>query len=219
MESKNFIFGTAGFAKEVDWLIQEIENYSNKGFTTDYFVAENDSSLIETSINNAKVISENQFESEFEGAIKNCFIAVGSPHLKKKIYDRFKSLSNINFPNLIHPSVNFDKREGKIILGIGNIICAKNIITTDVTFKNFVHMNLDCTLGHDSVIGSFTTISPGSHISGNVIIDELVFIGTGACILENIKIAEEVKIGSGAVLVKSALEKGTYVGIPAKRIV
>jgi sugar O-acyltransferase (sialic acid O-acetyltransferase NeuD family) len=218
MRNKNFIFGTAGFAKETDWLIQEIGSYAGDDYTTDYFVAENGNILIGTEINGVRVISEDQFQSDFRDVPKNCFIAVGSPAVKELIYNNIRMTPNTEFPNLIHPSVNFDRRKNKVKMGFGNIICAKNVITTDIIIGNFVHMNLDSTIGHDSVIGDYTTISPGVHISGNVLIGKSVFLGTGACVLEQVQVADHVKLGAGAVLVKSTPTTGTYVGVPAKRI-
>lgn len=215
----NFIFGTAGFAKEVDWLIEDL--YQNGGFDyrVNFFVSEDNSALIGSKINSKLVLSESEFFKKYGREEHNCFIAVGNPELKKKIVYKIRSSSkNVRFPNLIHPSVSFDKREKKIILGEGNIICAKCVLTTDIIIQNFVHLNLDSTVGHDAVIGDYTTISPGVHISGNVKISEQVFIGTGAVILERINICSGVKIGAGATIISDIIEPGTYVGTPARKV-
>lgn len=207
------IFGSSGFAKELDWLI--FESSKEADISNSYFVStENLGSII----NGKKNISENEFLelSVGEKSIK-AMIGIGDPQIRRKIVDRFSQLKNLEFPNLIFPNVVYDGRSDKVKFGRGNVICAGCVLTTDIVLGDFVHVNLNCTIGHDSKIGSFTTISPGVHISGNVLIGSNVFIGTGAVVLEKIEICDNVKIGAGAVVNKSILEPGTYIGVPAKR--
>lgn len=216
---KNFIFGTAGFAKEVDWLISEILASGMEDYSPDFFVGEDSNPMVGKQINSKRVISELEFFKNFSEEPINCFIAVANPIIRRKIYENIiLKVKNSNFPNLIHPNVLYDKRGEKILLGYGNIICAGVIITTDVHIDNFVHINLNSTIGHDCIINSFVTISPGVNISGNVTIEENVYIGTGVVLLERLKIVTNCVLGAGAVVNKSIEESGTYVGVPAKRI-
>ncbi|MEM4313070.1 MAG: acetyltransferase [Thermoplasmata archaeon] len=215
----NFIFGTKGFAKEVDWLLEDLFLIQKIDYRADFFVAEDGNENIGKVINTKKIISESYFFDKYSNTDSNCFIAVGSPEIKATIVKKIKSLSpKSKFPNIIHPTVSFDKRKDKVILGEGNILCSKTVLTTDIKIGNFVHLNLDCTVGHDSVIGDYTTVSPGVHISGNVKISENVFIGTGAVILERINICSKVKIGAGATVISDITEPGTYVGTPARKV-
>lgn len=213
------IFGTAGFAKEVDWLIHDTFKITGIDYRPSYFVAEKGNPLVNTKINMVDVIDEETLFKEFRNCLINCFIAVGSPTIRKKIVTRIKTnLKKVIFPNLIHPSVCYDSRKSKLSLGEGNIICAGSVLTTDIVIKDFVHINLNSTIGHDCNINSFVTISPGVHISGNVIIGASVFFGSGAVVGEKLFIKDEVIIGAGSVVLKSIEDVGTYVGAPAKKI-
>jgi len=213
---KTFIFGASGFAKEVEWLIFELNKKHDDKITVHNFVVGDNEYVENQRVNDIEVISESiYFEKYHTNENHNCVIAVGSPAIRKKIYTKIKG-EKTEFPNLIHHSVAFDERFTKF--GQGAIICAGVLMTTNSTIGDFVHINLDATIGHDSSIGSFSTISPGVHVSGNVNIVSDCFIGTGATILENVTIVSDVIIGSGAVINKSLDERGTYVGIPAKKI-
>ncbi len=216
----NVIFGSAGFAKEVDWLIYEIYHSGGEDFRPSYFITEDDSKIIGEVVNGATIIAESEFFSKADKNIRyNCFIAVGSPIIKEKIVNKIKAyVSNSCFPNIIHPDVTYDKRPNKLTFGEGNIICSNSVLTTDIVLGNFIHLNLDCTVGHDSRLGDYSTISPGVHISGNTSLGNKVFIGTGANILEKLDICSDTVIGAGSTVVKSITEPGTYVGIPAKKI-
>ncbi len=212
----NVIFGSAGFAKEVDWLINDLIRDGQESYPPDFFVSRNDIGKL---INGKKVIDENEFLNMIpQNDVINAFFSIGSPLIKRKIHESFHQFKQIYYPNLIHPNVLFDKRNSKIEYGIGNIFCAGTILTTDIKIGNFVHINLGATIGHDSSIGDYSTISPGSHISGNVHFGNDVFVGTGAVILERISVCNAAVIGAGAVVTKSIDEPGTYIGIPAKRI-
>ena len=215
----HFIFGSSGFAREVDWLINDIYRLTRKDYQPHFFVSDDSDPQIGQSINSIKVISETEFLQKYNQGLVRCFLGIGSPLLKRKIYRKISQANQkATFPNLIHPSASFDHRQGKVALGIGNIICANNAITTDVTLADFVTINLNCTIGHDCFLDSFTTVSPGVNISGRVQVEEAVFFGTNASVNEGVKIAPESIIGAGATVVGDLKVSGTYVGTPAKRI-
>lgn len=215
----NFIFGTGGFAKEVDWLIYEIRTFKGDDYTPHYYVAEDTSSLVSQFLNGKEVISESYFRERFGGGTHNFFIAVGSPYIKERIALRLKSdIKHCYFPNLIHPSVLYDRRIDKLVLGEGNIICGGCVLTTDIVIRNFVHLNIGTTVGHDTVIGNYATLSPKVSISGNVHIGDRVFIGTGANVLERLAILSDIVVGAGATIVRDLREPGIYVGTPARKM-
>lgn len=215
----NFIFGAAGFAREVDWLVEEIYYASRVDYRPQYFVAEDTNVAVGQLINGRRVLSETEFYSGFSKEMCQCFIAVGNPTIRSKIVDGIKNkVHSVKFPNLIHPDVTFDKRADKLTLGEGNIICSKNVLTTDILIANFAHINLACTVGHDTTVGNYVTLSPGVNISGYVNLGNQVFLGTGSSILERINICDETVIGAGATVVQDITLPGTYVGTPAKKM-
>lgn len=212
----NVIFGSAGFAKEVDWLLYEINLQKGESYFLDWYVG-NESN--QKDIQGVPVVSESDFcSTEFEHQVIEGFIAIANPVIRKKIWDKFKNLPQFTFPTLVHPNVCYDARLTRIEIGKGSIICSGAKLTTDIKIGSFVHVNLNATIGHDSQIGDFCTISPGCNISGNVTIGNGVFLGTNAVILEKLIIANNVIVGAGSVVTKSITEPGTYVGIPAKKI-
>ena len=100
--------------------------------------------------------------------------------------------------------------------GEGAIICAGVRITTNVTVGKQVHINLNCSIGHDAVLGDFTTINPLSAISGWVHLGEEVLIGAHSQVNQNLSVGDGATVGAGAVAVKDVAAGTTVVGIPAK---
>lgn len=150
--------------------------------------------------------------SEFNPETQSALIAVGNPADKMKLLSKLPE--NTKFWNYISPNAYVNN----LSLGKGNFICAGVIITTDVKIGNHVHLNLQTTIGHDSVLGDFVTTAPSVNISGNVNIGKGVYLGTACCIREKINICDDAVIGMNASVVKDITESGTYVGIPAKKI-
>ncbi|MGV8934774.1 MAG: NeuD/PglB/VioB family sugar acetyltransferase [Gallionellaceae bacterium] len=216
MKKINVIFGASGFAKEVEFIITRLISSGDIDEQIRYFVAADDDDKIGQFIRGIPVISESEFYEKFSRIKVSCYIAIGSPKIKEKIVSRLKKEATVNFPFLIDPSVTYDKRPAAVLCQEGSIICGHSILTTDINVGAFSHINIDCTIGHDSVIGEYATLSPGVHISGKVKIGKGVFIGTGAVILEDILIENDASIGAGAVVTKNVREKSTVIGVPAK---
>jgi sugar O-acyltransferase (sialic acid O-acetyltransferase NeuD family) len=211
------VFGSAGLAKEVDWILHEIclAGGSKELLATCFIGKDN----VGETINDKEILSEEAFVSILEsGELVQAIIAVGSPALKKKIFDRISHYNQITFPTIIFPTIKYDTRKGNVNIGPGTIICPGSALTTHITIGSHVLVYLNCTIGHDTIIGDFCTLSPGVNISGNVTMGSGVFVGTGAVVLERLSICDNAIIGAGAVVTKSILEPGVYVGVPAKKI-
>ena len=93
-----------------------------------------------------------------------------------------------------------------------------SVITNDVKIENGVLINLNCTIGHDSHIGSFVEMSPGVHISGNCVVGDYSVLGTNSTVLPKISIGKNVIVGAGSVVTKNIPDNSLVVGIPAKVI-
>jgi sugar O-acyltransferase (sialic acid O-acetyltransferase NeuD family) len=212
----NFIFGSAGFAKEVHFLIRRIKAHGGFVGDVDYFVTADSDHAVGTKIKDIQVIPESEYFERFAGVSKNCFIGVGNPDLKRKIAEKLLVDGQASFPSLVDPSVVFDDSSEAVVIGNGVIICANSVLTTDIKLGDFVYVNLDCTVGHDCQIGAYTTLSPGVHVSGRVQLGREVFAGTGAVFLEQLQVTDRAVVGAGAVVARSIDHAGTYVGIPAK---
>lgn len=142
-------------------------------------------------------------------------IGIGSPSAKRNVVDQIRALGPRSFPPIIHPRAWLGNR---IQIGEGAIICAGTNATTDLKIGAFVILNLDCTVGHDAVIGDFTTAAPSVNLSGNVLVGEGCDLGTGSTIIQGITIGHWSIVGAGAVVVRDLPANVTAVGTPARPI-
>lgn len=205
------IIGAGGFGREVQWLIERInekeKSWKIKGYIDDGIDAG-------TEINGYYVLGGINKLLELDEDI-SVVCAIGSSDVRKRVIEQISKRDNINFPNLIDPNVQMSKY---LELGRGNIICAGTILTVNITIGDFNILNLDCTVGHDVVLESFVTAYPSVNISGAVYIGECTEIGTGTQIIQGKRICRDTIIGAGSVVVRDIDLAGTYVGVPAKEI-
>lgn len=203
------IIGAGGFGREVAWLIEEI-NKEKPTWNIIGFVDDNEEVQGE-SFNGYKVIGTIDWLKKQK---VNVVSAIGDPITKKKVFDRLGNSEN-SYPVLIHPNVVCSN---SVCIGEGTIICAGNILTVNINIGKHVIVNLDCTIGHDAIVGDYSTILPSVNISGLSKIGECVSMGTGAAVIQGINIGENSIVGAGAVVVKDLPENCTAVGAPAKPI-
>jgi len=206
------IFGTSGFAREVADICIELE------YKLILFLSapgeDNDC------ISGMEVKSE----SEVEELHRNGFdfaMGMGDPKVRKKISLNYKHL---NFPNLIHPDTSFGLNQlDEISKSKGNIICAGCRLTNNIVFGNFIVLNHNTCIGHDSIICDFVSAMSGALIAGNVELSECSYLGSGSIILQGsyhkkIKIGENTVIGTASLVIKSVKPNITVFGVPCKQI-
>ena len=205
------VYGASGFGREVAWLIQTCKTYNIVCFIDD------DVEKQGLPLNDIPVISLEQTFKKFPNV--KVVGGVGNPKIREALMAKAASVG-FDFATIIHPSV---EHSPWIDIGSGCVICAGNILTTNITLGKHVQINLDCTIGHDVILGDFTTLAPGVHVSGWVHFGKGVYVGTGTVIINGtqekpIAIGDDAIIGAGACVTKSIPLGETWGGVPAKVI-
>ncbi len=206
------IFGVGGFGREVLTLIHDINKEKPIWNILGFF---DDGHEKDEIVNNYPVLGDTEALNHWTTHV-SLAVSVGNPSIKKKILDKINN-PLVDYPTLIHPSVWIGDKEF-VEFGIGCIICAGSLITTNVRIGDFVILNLGCTVGHDTVIKDYASFMPSVNISGEVTIGEGVYVGTGAKIINQLEIGEKTIVGAGAVVSKTLPSYCTAVGVPAKPV-
>lgn len=209
---KLIIVGAGGFAREVAWLVERINAtepvWELLGFTDD------NPKLWGNIINGYPVLGGVQVLVEHKDAYVVC--AVGSAKVRKLLINKIQEeFSDIRFATLVDPTVQMSQH---VEVGEGSIICAGSIATVNILIGAHVHINLDCTIGHDAVLEDFVTVYPSVNISGMTRFGQCVELGTGAQITQGISVGTHTIIGAGAVVIRDIPDSCTAVGNPAKVI-
>ena len=151
-----------------------------------------------------KVISSLPEERDYD-----LFIAIGCNRTRELISARFD-----NIVSLIHPNAVVADSAS---IGKGCIVMANAVINPCAAIGEGTIINTCSSVDHNDEIGKFNHISVGAHLAGTVKTGDRVFIGAGSTVINNICICEDVTVGAGAAIIHDISEKGTYVGVPARK--
>lgn len=141
-------------------------------------------------------------------------VAVGAPKQRTQIV-RHLEARGVHFHTFIDDRVILGDN---VQIGKGTIICPGTVISADASLGAHVHINFNCSVGHDVVIGGFTTLSPMANIMGETLIGSEVFIGGSAVVMPRIEITGKATIGAGAIVTKTVNDTSTLVGNPARQL-
>ncbi|GEL07213.1 acetyltransferase [Salisediminibacterium halotolerans] len=142
------------------------------------------------------------------------FVAIGDNRVRRSIQERIE-IFGANVPVLIHPSAVVGS---EVEINAGSILMAGAIINSSTAIGKGVIVNTGASIDHDNVIEDYVHIAPGVHLAGSIKIGQQTFIGIGSTVKNNVQITGECVIGAGSLVIKNIVEKGTYIGTPAKKM-
>ena len=120
------IIGAGSFAREVAWLVEEINKVEPKW----EFLGFADDSATGETVEGYKILcSVKEIDQLSPRPMLVC--AIGNPNTRKKVVQPLED-QGYAFATLVHPSVMMSSRSG----GHGSIICAGTILTTNVSIGN-----------------------------------------------------------------------------------
>ncbi len=152
--------------------------------------------------------------SEFKNYPDAAFIVgIGDSDVRERIVNL---IDGSRWYTAVHPSAVVSESETQI--GEGSAVMANAVINPSAQIGKHCIINTMAVVEHDDRIGDFTHISVGARLGGNVSVSGHAWIGIGAVVSNNVFICDHCVIGAGAVVIHDIKERGTYVGVPARKI-
>lgn len=213
--TKIAIYGAGGFGREVAWLA---ESCTVDGSTVEVVCFIDDDPVLEgTRLNGIPVLGLEAARRQVPDA--RVVGGTGNPGLRRQLMEKART-AGFQFGRLIHPET---KASRLVTYGEGVVVCAGNILTTNIRIGDHVQINLACTIGHDVVLDDYATLAPGVHVSGCVHLGKRVYVGTGAVIINGtpespLTIGDDAVIGAAACVIRPVGAGETVVGVPGRRV-
>lgn len=209
MKQKLLIIGAGSVGKFIAYNINQFKDpFEIIGFLDD------DVSKHNAVIAGYKVLGSVHRLHEFSGQGIAIVWGIAFPSVKKKLFDRYEDLS-FEFPNFIAKDAWLSEA---VTVGKGCIIYPGTTINYETVIEDFVVINMNCSLGHNCTIASFSSLAPGVNLGGNTTIGNCVEIGIGASTIQSTIIGNNAVIGGQAMVISNVPESDVIVGIPAKSI-
>lgn len=138
--------------------------------------------------------------------------AVGSPTIRRRLVSVLRAAGAkfhtfIDDRATVSPGVRIDA---------GAVVCPGTVVSADARLGEHVHVNFNSSVGHDTILGGYSTLSPAVNIMGEVRVGDSVFFGGGATVLPRISVGDAATVGAGAVVIHDVEAGSTVVGNPAR---
>jgi len=203
------IIGVGGFARECYWHAQDSIGYGKewdiKGFLDgDVKLAPKEYEKLDNMLLGNIFTYEVQPEDVF-------ICAIGDGDAREKVATQMMKQGAV-FINLIHCTAIV---QGCVIMGHGNIIGPQVIVGDHAVMGDFVVLNTRAGLGHDSVVGSYSSFMSGASLSGYAVAGRHTYWATNAVALPHSKIGDRVSVGVGSVVFRRVRTGKKVFGNPA----
>ena len=209
---KIVLIGAGGFGREVASII-EVLNSIRKQYELLGFLDDGPQYHEGMIINNYPWLGKRDWILEHKDEVV-CTCTVGNPHVKAKI-QRELTEQGVKFETIIA----FGGYIGPFTeIGEGCVFYGGVTISTNCKVGDGVLMNQMVNIGHDTVIGDYTTIMPTTGISGECTIGREVNIGGHAFIIPKRKVGDNATIAAGSIVFSNVKAGTTVLGNPAKRM-
>lgn len=196
------ILGTGGFAKEVRWLIEELDWTTAPRLEFAGYVAvdtRHHDMGAQVSPTRADLRGDLGWLFEHRHEFDALALGVRSGSARYELASELEATFGPSYwPTIVHPTVRYDA--STLEIGHGVTMFANTIATVDLVIEPFVGVHIGCTLGHDVVLGKGSMIDTRADIAGNVRVGRGVHIGARALILEHVSLGNGSIVGAGIVV-------------------
>lgn len=207
---KLFVYGAGGMGREIFELVDKI-NVKEQKWEICGFIDDGKSGY---TIEGDKIVGGYDFFEKLNEDV-DVVIGIADTKIKKKIIQKLQNNSYVSFPTIIHPEANISKN---CIIKKGCIVTYGCTVATNAVLDEFVFINFNSTVGHDTKIGKYTTIMPSVNVSGCCNVSEGVIFGTKATLIPGKTIGDYTTVGAGAIVFNDIQENVTVLGNPGKII-
>lgn len=198
-----FIFGCGGHGRVLADIAYKTNSYDSILFLDDE--PKSETCMGFTVLDNRKPVD---FREDDE-----LIVAIGNSQTRQSRQEKYES-KGIKIARLIHPSASIGL---DVQLGQGSVVMAGAVINPGSVLGKAVIVNTCASVDHDSVVGDYSHVSVAAHLAGTVKLGAHVWIGAGAVVINDIDITDGAVIGAGAVVIRNITERGSYVGVPARK--
>jgi sugar O-acyltransferase (sialic acid O-acetyltransferase NeuD family) len=209
MKQKLLIVGAGSVGK---FIAYNIEQFTNQFEIIGYL--DDDVAKYQISLAGYPVLGSVDKLYDFSGKGIALVFGIAFPEIKRKLYYKYQDL-NFDFPSFISLKSWISE---SVSIGQGCIIYPGTSINYECAIDDFVVINMNCSLGHNCSVSSFSSLAPGVNFAGHTKIGKFVEVGIGASTIQGVVVHDNAVIGGQAMIVNDVVQGDVVVGIPARSV-
>lgn len=207
MDRPLLLVAASGLAKEVVAAVREHGGHRLVGILDD------EPSLHGTSLSGLGILGP--LDAVVDHPDADLLVCVGSGRGRSRVVERLSAIgvTDDRYATVVHPAspVGVSNR-----VGVGSILLAQVVLTTDVSVGRHVVVMPHVTMTHDDVVADFATLCAGVRLGGSVRIEPRAYLGMNASVRERVLVGCDAVLGMGSVLLTDLPDGQTWAGIPAR---
>ncbi len=210
---KIVLIGAGGFGKEVAAIIDGL-NMEHMTYWLLGFLDDGPEFHEGTIINGYPWLGKTEWILDHKDEVV-CTCTIGNPHVKARV-QRSLMEQGVRFETII---ANGSYAWGDFsTIGPGCVFYGGVTVSVNCTIGAGVLLNQQVNVGHDTVIGDYTCVMPGTGISGECRIGSEVSIGGHAFIVPGRKVGDGATVAAGSIVFTNVKAGTTVLGNPARRM-
>jgi len=141
-------------------------------------------------------------------------VAIGHNWYRRIVVERLlNAVPAVQFGAVIHPRASVARGAST---GPGAVVLAGSVIGPDVRVGAHAIVNHMCSVDHDSILESYSSLAPGVVAGGYVTVEGGAAVSTGAVVGRGVRIGAHAVVGAGATVLRDVPEKSFAIGTPAR---
>jgi sugar O-acyltransferase (sialic acid O-acetyltransferase NeuD family) len=137
-------------------------------------------------------------------------IAIGDNRVRERL-----ARLPLEWLSVVHPR---GLVEDSATIGPGTVVFAGAILQPEVRLGAHCIVNTSASADHESVVGDYVHLAPGSRLAGAVTVETGALIGLGVTIISGVKVGAWSVVGAGAAVIRDVPAGVTFAGVPARVI-
>lgn len=183
MKKAMYIIGAGSVGGHIALNIDEYsEKYHIRGFLDD------DPRKIGTKQFGFEVIGKIDRALKFNDAA--IVVGIAFPKVKRTLLKKLSSNSSLSYPTLVHERAWISK---DVDMGKGCIIYPGTTINFRSAIQDFAVINANCSLGHHTTVGKYSSFAPGVNTGGHTVVGELWMWALGYQLYRILELAGKAK--------------------------
>ncbi len=204
MSKKLIIYGASDFGREIMYAAME----SKEGAYKTVAFVDDDINKIGARLECVGVVSLNDIADKLDNETY-LIIGIGNPVFREKVFEKLSStIPTAKYATIIHKSVIIMPN---VIIEEGTFIAPHTTVAIGTHLKRHSAINQNVSVGHDTVIGEYSVISPGCVLSGRTKIGCVSFLGSNVVTYPNINIGKYCSVSALTVVARNLKDKNKLI--------